>query len=172
MVVESMTEFQRRMYTISSEISQRITEKSQEVREKELPGPMQLKVAPKPPITRRKLETGLDWPSELSAFKGSVHERDYADTIMSSVSDLRGPDVTITSMSKGHREDGRDFILQGVKKQGRASTNVDDMRIVFGDQDKVKNEVLAGRIMRELNLPFYSEQGVIYPSPAERRKVA
>jgi hypothetical protein len=173
MVVESITDFQKRMYALSAEMNRQIREKAEEVKEKEMPDLKQLKLAPaKPPRTKVKLDTGLDWPSEVKAMRSKVHEQDYADTIMGSVNDMRGPNVTITAISKGHREDGRDAILKGVRRDGRLTTDIDDLRILFGRREGVKNEVLAGRIMEELSLPFYSEQGVIYQSPAERKKVA
>jgi len=173
MVVESMTDFQKRVYTLSGEINRQIQERALAVREEGMPEPMQLKVAQvKPPRTKVKLDTGLDWPTEVKNFRTRVHDQDHDDTIMGSVADMRGPNVTITAISKGHREDGRDAILKGVRKDGRLTTDIDDLRILFSDKEGVGNEVLAGRIMRELGLSLYSEQGVVYPSPAERKKVA
>jgi len=176
MVVESMDNFSERVYSISGEIQRQIAFRAKEQEKHDLPEVMQLKVAPPQTgakrVTKKLLDTGLDVPSEIdAAVRSKVLERDYSDTIMGSVEDLRGQGVTITRMQRGHRDDGRDVILQGMRQEGRVKTQVDDMRLLFSSQEGVGNEVLASRLFRELNLPHYTEQGVLYPSTAESKKI-
>jgi hypothetical protein len=92
--------------------------------------------------------------------KDLMARREKVDTFLDVVSSVRGEKVEITEVSRGHREDERDFILKG--RNPNTGVNVMDMRVLLGQPeragDDIRNEVTQAALYKALNLHVYREK--------------
>jgi len=92
--------------------------------------------------------------------KGLMERRDKVDRFLDVVSAVRGEKMEVTEITKGHRQDERDFILRG--RNPETGVNVNDMRILLGQAarrgDDIRNEVTQAAFYKLLNLHAYREK--------------
>jgi hypothetical protein len=141
---------------LRSEVPANITKANEKV-EGELPDIFELK----PDLRQRSL---LLNPSEVrQEIKGLMDLRDKRDVFLDVVSAVRRERVEITEVTKGHREDERDFVLKG--RNPETGVNVDDFRVLIGVPEKdgrdIRNEVTQSAFYKALNLHVYRSKAYL-----------
>lgn len=141
--------FEEFMKQLRAEIPEQIRRENEDV-EGELPDLLEVK----PKARERSL---LIKPDEArKQLRGLMQQREKTDRFLDVVSAVRGEKMEITGVHRGHRDDGRDYILKGRNETG---VNVDDLRVLLGvperEGEDIRNEVSQSAFYRELNLSAY-----------------
>jgi hypothetical protein len=152
-MVSGTVSFEEFVEKLRSEVPAQIEEANKKV-EGELPEILEIR-------SSNKQRSLLLNPNEArSHLKGMMEKDEKVNKFLDVVSSIRGGKVEITEVSRGHRDDKRDFIMKG--RNPVSGVNVEDMRVLLGVPKRkgtdIRNEVTQAAFYKLLNLHVVQEK--------------